>query len=116
MKNKKLLELEEKEKEALLEEMKSNDPSTDRYSRALENYTKLNSLSRERENDKNHRIDKNIHAAVEHVINIAGVVIPVCVYATICNNGFIIEKDGVIRSNILESMIKDFPKLFKFKR
>ena len=91
------------------------DAGSDRYSAALSNYSKLIDLDRKRENDKKDRIEKNSHSCIGHVIKIAEIVIPVCIYATVCNNGFIIEKDGVIRSNILESMIKDFPKLFKFK-
>ena len=79
----------------------------------LQNIPYLSSPSHDK--DKKDRIEKNIHSCIDHAIKIAEIVVPVCIYATICNNGFIVEKDGVIRSNILESMIKDFPKLFKFK-
>lgn len=115
MKKNEQIEQEEVIKAKLLNEMQIWDAGSDRYSAALSNYSKLIDLDRERENDKKDRIEKNIHSCIGHVIKIAEIAIPVCIYATVCNNGFIIEKDGVIRSNILESMIKDFPKLFKFK-
>lgn len=115
MKKNEQIEQEEAIKAKLLNEMQIWDAGSDRYSAALSNYSKLIDLDRKRENDKKYRIEKNIHSCIGHVIKIAEIVIPVCIYATVCNNGFIIEKDGVIRSNILESMIKDFPKLFKFK-
>ena len=105
MKKNEQIEQEEAIKAKLLNEMQIWDAGSDRYSAALSNYSKLIDLDRKREND----------SCIGHVIKIAEIAIPVCIYATVCNNGFIIEKDGVIRSNILESMIKDFPKLFKFK-
>lgn len=115
MLNKEQNEQEQKIKEKLLNEMNAWDASSDRYSVALDNYTKFESMERQRDKDKKDRIEKNIHSCINHAIKIAEIVVPVCIYATICNNGFIVEKDGVIRSNILESMIKEFPKLFKFK-
>lgn len=115
MKKNEQIEQEEAIKAKLLNEMQIWDAGSDRYRTALSNYSKLIDLDRKRENDKKDRIEKNIHSCIGHVIKIAEIAIPVCIYATVCNNGFIIEKDGVIRSNILESMIKDFPKLFKFK-
>ena len=115
MKKNEQIEQEEVNKAKLLNEMQIWDAGSDRYSAALSNYSKLIDLDRKRENVKKDRIEKNIHSCIGHVIKIAEIAIPVCIYATVCNNGFIIEKDGVIRSNILESMIKDFPKLFKFK-
>ena len=115
MKKNEQIEQEEVIKAKLLNEMQIWDAGSDRYSAALSNYSKLIDLDRKRENDKKDRIEKNIHSCIGHVIKIAEIAITVCIYATVCNNGFIIEKDGVIRSNILESMIKDFPKLFKFK-
>lgn len=115
MKKTEQIEQEEAIKAKLLNEMNTWDAGSDRYSAALDNYTKFENIERQREKDKKDRIEKNIHSCIGHAIKIAEIVVPVCIYATICNNGFIVEKDGVIRSNILESMIKDFPKLFKLK-
>ncbi len=89
------------------------DAGSDRYSAALSNYSKLIDLDRKRENDKKDRIEKNIHSCIGHVIKIAEIVIPVCIYATVCNNGFIIEKDGVIRSNILKFDDQRFSKIIQ---
>lgn len=106
---------EEKEREALLDGLKSNDPATDRYKQILDAYLKLEEVDRKRKKDKAERIDRNINSAIGHIIAIGGVVLPVVAYCGICMTGFEIEKEGVIGSNLLETCIKDFTKVFKIK-
>ena len=59
MLNKEQNEQEQKIKEKLLNEMNAWDASSDRYSVALDNYTKFESMERQRDKDKKDRIEKN---------------------------------------------------------
>lgn len=101
-----------KKKPTLLEEqikaqteyVESLSPGSEKHTVAVENLIKLNQAYVEEKAANADVLDKR----VSRVIEVGGIVLPLCFYGMWMKRGFEFEKDGVFTSSVFKGLIQKF--------